>query len=160
MGDAAVVHAAKDAAWSEDSFAPPEQPTWVNERGAARARRQARPQRGNGADGQPAAPPASDGGGAFTCQPFTPGADALPANATLVRRVVLDAPAQLPGDPPSVAAPAPGDVIAFLASRFGVPEASLRLDSKLGVGADVTDDLGMRHIRLEQVEQYMGEWFG
>ncbi|GBF94228.1 peptidase [Raphidocelis subcapitata] len=166
VGDARVVHAAKDAAWGEDSFAPAEQQQgWVNERGPApsaraRARRQPRPQRGNGADGQPATPPASDGGGAFTCQPYAPGTDALPANATLVRRFALDAPARLPGDHPSVAAPTAAEVIALLASRFGVPEASLRLDSKRGVDADTTDALGMRHVRLEQVEQYMGEWFG
>jgi hypothetical protein len=101
----------------------------------------------------------ADGGGAFTCDPYTPGVDALPANATLIRRLDLAGPKRLPGSFTSVAQPSVGDVIAFLAASFNITAASLRPASK-GPPADATDALGMRHIRLEQVEQYMGDWYG
>jgi hypothetical protein len=102
---------------------------------------------------------AHDGGGAFTCDPYTPGVDALPANATLIKRPDLPAPLRLPGGFTSVAQPSADDVIALVARAFNLSASSLRLAAK-GPPPDATDALGMRHVRLEQVEQYMGDWYG
>ncbi|KAI8469122.1 MAG: hypothetical protein J3K34DRAFT_289032 [Monoraphidium minutum] len=118
-----------------------------------RARSDAQPQRAPGA----AAAPGPDGGGAFTCVPYDPATQALQANATAIRRLVLQTPLRLPGGFAAVSQPSAADVIAPLAERFGIPAGTLR---PAGGGDDRTDELGLRHIRLEQVQPYMGELFG
>lgn len=122
------------------------------ERGAAAAMRAPAP-------GQqpPAQPNLADGGGAYTCQDYDPDTQALQANATIIRRLILRKP--LPVAAPSVAGASVDAVVAALAAEFGMPTSTLRL-AQAPVDADRSDALGMRHIRLEQVQPYMGDLFG
>ena len=103
--------------------------------------------------------PRYDGGGAFTCESYTPGVDAVPANATLIRRLILDAPERLPGAFASLAEPTPDDLAEYLAARFGVARGTLRL-APAPVDADRTDALGTRHVRMEQVQEHLARAYG
>jgi len=113
----------------------------------------------------PSRSPGTDGYGnrlgAYTCESYVPGRDALPANATLIRRLVLPEPEQLPGSFSTVLQPSVNDIVNHLASRFNIPAANLRLARSIQPSdADRVDALGMRHVRLEQVQEYMNQIFG
>ncbi len=163
IGDASVSYTADHSPWGgadwgvggvgggSGAAAPPQQ--WQSEAGnrAGAAPRSAAVMR----------PPTNDGGGAYTCQEYDPARDALPVNATVIRRLALAAPARLPGGFSSVSQPSVDDVIAFVATHFNAPAASFRLAKTAQPGdADRVDDLGMRHLRLEQVQHYMDQIFG
>jgi hypothetical protein len=100
-----------------------------------------------------------DGGGSFTCVGYDPASESVPANATIIRRLVLTEPLKLPGSYANVSAPPAAAVAAAVAARFGVPPGTLR-PAAAPAEADAVDGLGLRHLRLEQVQEYMGELFG
>lgn len=110
-----------------------------------------------------AAPPNAQeqlhGGGAFTCQTFDPATQMPQANATLIRRMIVEKPVRLPSRFSNVSQPSAGDIISFTAAVFGIPASSLQLEVE-PVDADKMDALGMRHLRFQQVQSYMGDMYG